>query len=608
MPVALRSILLIMTLTLSVAVAAKEDIASVISGLTYREALFQHHSGRPFLALTHLLMATGRGHMTEDAQRLLAELYLEYGLHARAEHILANSASAQARPVPGKAWLMLGTGAGRHGDHDLAERALARARMDDTAKGQADLTMAEIRLDQGRNGEAMRLLTDWRGAGDLMPYARYNQAIALRRMEQNDRANEILASLGRIGASDIERRRIRDRANLSLALSLLDDGQAGRARRALDRIHLDGPLAGHALLAAGRAEMALGNPDAAEAAWARLARGDRNDPAVLNAMILRAGLAQERGQAGLAASRYREALAGLREAVQTLNAGMERIRQGFLPRITSPGKLAFPGQDTMQPVYVLLTRLFASSGFHHGLVHLRELETMQDNLEHWRDNLPVYRHMLETHEQRREQHLGHAHAMLDETGSAKLAIRARRLDDRIRDARQDDTGLALITPAEQAQWQRLDRIGRRLDALPGGTKQKDSLRQKAERLRGLLLWRMATRYPERRWNAEKQAVGLREALTNLATRQQSLGQAIESSPRRFAGQGRRIDKLAGRVNELLEKTAKNRRHLQSSLQRLATRELERHREELEMLTIEARYALARLHDHQAEQNDSEATP
>lgn len=586
-------------------------IPAAVSDLVYREVLFHYYQNQPFTALSHLMMAQQRdalGNNQAQAELLQGGLKLAYGMHQEAselfQRLLVEPISAEARD---RAWYQLGRLLYRRGLLDQAYTALDKVGRDTEWGRQASLLQAQVLIRQDHPVEATRLLASWGGPAALEPYARYNLAMA-QLLSGNARTGlKTLDGLGQQAAGSDETRALRDRANLTLGLQRLASGQPQQAREALDRISLNGPLASRALLAAGLADSRLDNDNDALLPWTELGARDPGDPAVQEGLLALPYAYTRLGDRPQAAQHYQLAIAAYQQARNALAAATREVEAGRLPahanalsgRQAATDKPLTDAQAAADHTNRQLLELMAAQPFQEGLRNLRELDALQQNLDGWLDEIPVYQDMLATREQAYTEQLPRAADMLSGERARALHQAWQARAAHLEATAAGHNTVALASAREQQQWQRLQDIGERLQRLAAvaePTTQRRALQHKHHLLQGLLIWQLDQAYSERLWQARKQQQQAGDALAQLEQQRDRVSRALEHAPAGFAGFDARIGSLQQRLISQRERLAQARRDQQQQLEQLALAELQRREDRLSHYQIQARFALAQLYD------------
>lgn len=247
-----------------------EQLASVLSDdkvgtmgdPRFRTALFLKNDGRYLSALVEL------GEIARTAPRpealpgafhlLMAECYLGFGMDTRAGALYQQIAAGEHDSLTlFRARLQLAQFDYQHGRADDAlERLKAmRERLPGSLRDEWRLLMTNTLLALGRHGEAVTVLEE-EGLDSSVPALRYNMAVALIRDGRIAEGRKQLDKVGRMDVTNLEQLVLRDKANLTLGYQYLQDQDGPRARTIFGRIRTQGPFSNRALLGLGWAEIA----------------------------------------------------------------------------------------------------------------------------------------------------------------------------------------------------------------------------------------------------------------------------------------------------------------------------------------------------------------
>lgn len=223
-------------------------------------ARFLADDERHYSALAELLAIPGLLQSGADAsaQRLLlAESYLRYGLPAEAEALLP---ALQDADPQGRARLQLALAAQAYERGDLPAAAARldalQASLPKPLQPRALDLRSRIHLVQGQYEEAIALLRTLVRNDEQNAYARFNLGVALISSGRARDGREWLDRLGQIRSISLEEAALRDKANLALGWHYLNEDLGSQAREAFERIRVDGPFSNRALLGLGWAELA----------------------------------------------------------------------------------------------------------------------------------------------------------------------------------------------------------------------------------------------------------------------------------------------------------------------------------------------------------------
>lgn len=194
-----------------------------------------------------------------DYWAALAEYYLSFGMRDRAESIYRTVAASVADPLEaGKARLRMAEFEYQRGYVDEARASLLRAReklpraLDYRWKD----VYSRVLMAQGRYNEAVAVLEDITGTDDETAYLRFNLGVALINDGQVGPGRTALDRVGRQQGESEPIRALRDKANVTLGWHFLQNQLGGSARPVLSRVRTTGPYANRALLGMGWAEIA----------------------------------------------------------------------------------------------------------------------------------------------------------------------------------------------------------------------------------------------------------------------------------------------------------------------------------------------------------------
>lgn len=590
---------------------------AVVRDLAYGEALFHFYEGDYFNAITRLQVARKQDllqHHQDDARLLLGGLYLSYGLHQEAGEIFSRLLDQDAdAAVRNRARLYLARIWYQRGYLDQAEDALARMQGEGMAPhmdAQRRLLMTYVRMSQGRYEEAAAALGEWRDTEGAGAYGRYNLGISLLRSGQEARGLELLDQLGRMDADDDEMRALRDKANLALGYTWLQQDAPLRARPYLERVQLDGLASGKALLGLGWAESAQGRHEEALRPWLVLSRRQSHDSAAQEARLAIPYTLLQLGAENHAITHYEQAIAAFQEealqleALRTAFAG-GGVAENFLQDDEVNGMGWYWRLERLPPgvesryLYELLSR----HEFQEVLKNYRDLKYLTRNLTHWAGSMGAFEDMLKL---RRDTYAARApriQASYERLDLEQARVQRDAYVARLAAIEENEDVTALATAAEQALRQRLDEVEAILGRYPGYEKLSRQ-REKQRLLRGVLLWRESQDYKARLWNVRKhlrqldtQIARAEQGRASIAAAQREAPHGFEGFDQRIAGHRRQIAALQARLGDALG-------HQEAYLQRLVLAELQRRSARLDEYLAQARYGLARVYDQLATRREA----
>ncbi|HTW74523.1 MAG TPA: hypothetical protein VMD56_06330 [Steroidobacteraceae bacterium] len=583
-----------------------------IQDLAYGDVLFHYWADDDggLTALTRLEAYQHWGlmpHHAADAQLLAAGLYLQLGIYneagARFATLLKNQVPLAVRD---RAWFYLGQIWYERGYYDRSEQALERVRgkLPPEQEGERNNLLVNSLMYQGRYDQAIARLQHWRGAPDWMAFARFNLGVALVRAGRLAQAAPILSAVGTLQSSTEELASLRDRANLALGFAYLQANQPAAARTALARVRLDGPYSSRALLADGWAQAALGQYRDALVPWLALQHRSLLDAAVQESFLAVPYAFGQLNAGAQAAQYYQTALQSFGGEQQNLQAAIDRVRGGGLLR-------DLLGSDDVQhgwywqlrtlpdePQSRYLYELLADDDFQQGLQNYRELGFMQRSLARWDGSMQAFAAMLDARRRAYAVRVPAADALL--ATDAPTHLRAARTDARsqLQAIEAGDDVVALATPKEREQWQRIEHLQAVIEQLPPGA-QRDADADKLQLIRGVLYWRLQAAFKARSYQEQRALQQVDRALEELQDRWVLVERARAAVPHTNGGFAARVAALGARIDRLHADLADAQRAQGSYLDDLAEAQLQQQQSRLAAYAEEARFALANVYDRAA---------
>ncbi|MGH8200631.1 MAG: tetratricopeptide repeat protein [Steroidobacteraceae bacterium] len=603
-----------------------------IQDLSYGDVLFYYYQGKDFEAATRLLAYDHwqeMPHHAADARLVLAGLYLSLGMYERAdrsfEELLTSDVPTGVRD---RAWLYLGQMLYARGQYADAERDLTRIseRMSPQLESQRELLLANVWMHEGRFDQAAGLLQRWRGSEQgWTAYARLNLGIALVRQGKLAEAAPVLTTVGTMYALAPEMLALKDRANLALGLAYMQSKQPAFAREALDRVRLDGPFSGEALLAAGWAEAADGNYRAALTPWLALQRRNTSDPAVQEVDLTVPYAFVELKAPGQAEQYYRTAMQSYDEESARIDGAITRIQGGgllteLLARESDAAESGDVGNDPLDddalpdrlsygwfwqlgnvpddPESHYLYAVFAGSGFQEGLRNYRDLKLMQRMLGQWATSMDAFQEMIAARRRAFTERLPKVDALLTSGSLDALKKRRAELAARLEQVARTRDAAGLAAPQQAALWARVQRDQAMLAHDPD-TPAYAKLRERLAMIRGVLLYRMDREFPARLWSERKQLRAFDVALARSQQGWTQLESGRQALPLETGDFAARVGVLQQRIDALQVRLAVAETAQSRALAELAVRDLEQQKKRLQNYRVQAQFALATIYDQAA---------
>ena len=590
-----------------------------VRDLHYGDALFYYYQHEDFEALTRLAAYeqwNRMPHHEEDAQLLMGGLYLALGMHNEAgrrfEALLKDPVPSGVRNV---AWFYLAQVWYARGYLDRAAMALGRinGRMSPERESQKELLLGNVLIHQGKNDEAIRLLSTWRGTDKWAAYARFNLGVALVRGNRLADADPFLTGVGTMLASTEEQLALKDRANLALGFAYLQGQQPARALPALDRVRLNGPYSNKALLGTGWAEAALGDYQGALGPWMELRKRSVMDAAVQESLLAVPYAFGKLNANAQSAEYYESAVESFQAENGRLDAAIARIEQGdMLKSVLQSGS---KGADSYgwfwqlknlpdAPESRYLYTVLAGNDFQEGLKNYRDLAHMSDLLQRGGYDMEAYEDMIETRERAYGQRLANVDTLLASDAVARLQQRNVDLAGRLQTIEARHDVAALGTESERDQWTRVQRIEGGLAGAPDDPENND-LRERLALVKGVLLFRLNDAYSARLWEQHRSLKDLNLALHEAQSRWIRVEQARRAAPTNTGEFATRIAALKTRIDALESRLAATEQRQADYLARVAVDELDDQKTRLAAYEVQARFALGGMYDRAA---NAEAAP
>ena len=344
-----------------------------------------------------------------EADLLAGGLYLSLGLHTEAERIFDRLLAGPVAPaVRDRARFYLARIGYQRGYFAAALRniELVEQPLPGKLEPERRLLEANVLMSLGRHGEAAQRLESWSDTSGWSSYARFNLGVALVRAGDTARGRQFLEQVGTLQSTSEEQASLRDRANLALGFTLLQQPGGDDPTAVLNRVRLDGPFTNKALLALGWAEANASRPDRALVPWLELQQRKLLDASVQESLIAVPYAYVRLASNGQASEHYRSAVDAYARESRRIDESIAAIRQGgFLDSILAtvpqgdrPGWFWQLEQLPDAPHTRYLYHLLASHEFQEGLKNYRDLRLMQANLSRWTDSLEAFGAMIEARE------------------------------------------------------------------------------------------------------------------------------------------------------------------------------------------------------------------
>ena len=616
-----RSIIIALCLSLIAAVppakAAQDDPEPiVVEDPQYGEVLFYFYQEDYFPAIVRLLSAQQQQQLTdniEQSELLLGGMYLSYGHHLEAAEIFERLLADNVRPeIRDRTWFFLAKIWKQRGYLDKSEVALQQLsdNLPDNLRREAQMLHAQILIDGGRFGEAIAQLARWKGKTEWASYAQFNLGVALVRNGDVDSAVGILEELGNIDPHNEELTSLRDKANLALGYSLLQDGRASSAKAPLQRVRLEGPFSNKALLGVGWADAEMENYQRALVPWIELRGRDLLDSAVQESMLAIPYALAKLESVSQAADHYLNAIEAFYEETNRIDRTIGFIESGdIFEQFLSDGPLDSTGwywrvaQLPEGPEARYLYHLLATDEFQEGLKNYRDLNYLHGNLDTWQQSVDVYGNMLETRLEAYEERLPRVEDALGRADLEGMVDRKLEFDSLLNNIEKSNDWLALASDQEFEMWGEISGL-ETTPALSSNIPEADEVNDKIRLLKGVLQWQLERDFSDRLWRIRRNLRQTGEALVETQRARRQIDETMRKEPLRFDEFSQRVYGLSPRIDGMKVRVGDAMAEQRAFLRDIAVGELQAQKRRLDIYTVQARFALAAIYDMAATVGDA----
>ena len=604
-----RALCLFILAAMQPALAAKDDPDPiVVNDPQYGEVLFYFYQEDYFPAIVRLLAAQQQGQLTEhedQAELLLGGMYLSYGHHLEAAGIfgrlLANNVDPEIRD---RTWFFLSKIWHQRGYLDKAQQALDSLSDDlpQKLRREAQMAQAQLYIDSGQYDKAIAMLREWKGKTEWASYAKFNLGVALVRSGNVEAASEILDELGDIDPFNEELTSLRDRANLALGYSLLQDGQPLAAKAPLQRVRLEGPFSNKALLGVGWADAEVENYERALVPWMELRSRDLLDSAVQESMLAIPYALAKVDAISQAADHYLNAIEAFYEETNRIDRTIGFIESGeIFEQFIADDPLDSTGwywrleELPEGPEARYLYHLLATHEFQEGLKNYRDLRYLYNNLDDWQQSVGVYANMLETRLQAYNERLPIVEDALARADLDGMVDQKLEFDSVLNDIERSKDWLALATRGEFEMWGEITGL-ESTPALAANIPEAAEVRDKIALLKGVLQWELEAKFQDRLWRIRRNLRQTGEALIETQRSRRQIDDTMRLEPLRFDELSSRVYGLAPRIEGMKYRVGETLAEQHAFLQSIAVGELQAQKQRLDVYTVQARFALAAIYD------------
>lgn len=607
----LRFSLIILALLVSApfTASAQADDPLVVRDPHYGEVLFHFYSGDYFNALVKLTAAQQQEllmHHDDEAELLRGGLLLSYGQHNEAGAVFDRLLASNTRPdIRDRTWFFMAKIRYQRGYVDAAGDALAAIgdALPKELEAEKRMLQSQVYIDQSRFDDAIALLDGWRGPKGWADYARFNLGVALVRSGEFAEGAKWLERVGRLSDDRAEMRGLRDKANVALGYTWLQNEQPERARPILQRVRLNGAFSNKALLGVGWADSDRGDFKAALTPWNELASRDLLDPAVQESLLAVPYALGKLNATRQAAAQYETAIVAFAREQQRLTDAIESIETGeMLDRLLFSEEPTTQGgwywkldqmPDATESRY--LYHLMATHQFQEALKNYRDVLALRSNLVEWQSKIQVFRDILATRTQGYAERLPRIEQTLAQSDITEIRSRHAAMQARLTRIKADGDVIAVATKREQRLSSELEDYESN-PVLQSNTPEVEDIRTRLRLMRGVLQWQAEKDFPARVWHQQKQIDDISRILVAAERARLTVDDARVNEPARLLDFNDRVEGLTPLLDQKLIEVEQSLQQQRSFLHGLAVDELRAQQKRLDTYTVQARFALAAVYD------------
>jgi hypothetical protein len=634
----------------------------------YQQVLYEYYQGNFSLALTQMAILEQKfpngltqipdflsGYQVEP-ELLKGGISLAYGLDNQAADIFLRLLKNNIKPdVTAYSWLLLGKTYYQKRQFSDAAHAFQQIKQhtadeffEPSTRDNWLYMQSQLHgflLGQGSDGTDIQWVEQLSDNSIYRDYVQYNQALALLQKGKNQQVISVLSTLTNNDSSfvsrwmdwadpifsandeqdvEAERDAIRDRANLTLGYTLLQNADPHEAFRVFENIRTDGLDAEAALLGYGWAAAKKDELQTALAIWQRLILMPQNSEYTLEAYLT-------------SAYAYEKAFAP-RQSLQVLQLGLDRFKQALVNLNQAEKEVKqrqfildlLPNKDKQLSVDAdvnlslntkgrpfntaqLFDSVSVSNEFRAGLLALEQNRDLQQQLLNWQQRLQQYHLMLDERQVERRKRA--KHILQNRTLEQLPALQAQRdvIAQVIATAQNQQDGQVLMSLQSQQWLDRVKRSEKRLATITQLKKQldhpplADAYERRVERVAGRLIWQASEAFSANQWQAQKALQQLDAEISKAQRRQQQLLKQLAAKPD-FAEQRGRVISLAQRISIEIVKSNGLQDALVGQLSDTFNQFIQTHKQKVSYYILQAQLAMVRLNDQALLKDNDNPTP
>jgi len=499
-----------------------------------------------------------------------------------------------------RAWLYLSEIFYRQNEYHNALSALSHIKqtLPTEVEARKIILNANIFLAQGQYSQAVEILTHFKEEKTIWAdYARFNLGVALIKLQQTKQGMTVIETIASYsGPLDSEAAALRDRANVALGYTALNNQQAASARNYFEHVRLHGLYSNQALFGLGQAWLIEQQSDRAIKTWKEL-----NKRNVYGAAVLESNLAI--AQAYIAEKDHSQALVYLNKAIKIIDSDVTLLQQTIID--IESNHLMDEVQWQWEPDNLpkalrrhAITKLMSSHQFIEALRSYRDLDQINDQFSSWKNSIAAFETMLDTRRRGYHDKLPAILKKYEALDINSMNFRYSNLTEKIQDIESNNDIIALKTEAEASSLMRIAAVNTRLTKIDSllSRKKAQGYRERARRVEGLLYWKMAIDYKPRLYAEKKHLKELASEISEATRLRTALDNAQQQEPELFKQYKKHIHGLNERVSRMEAAMVKIVAVQQQRINLAAATQLNKQVKLLTHYKEQAQYAIAQIYD------------
>ena len=542
---------------LSSSFAASTDAGSPLRDLYFGEALYDAYQGEYFDAIALLDAELGQHYSLDEpeldplhyhigeAEFSVGDFELYYRMHLRAGRAIQAVLGGKVnQSVRNEAAFRLARIYFQKDQPVDALHALERIKGEVPYRIRDDVAFlrAQVLMANGGFRDAVETLKPLQNAKGFEGFSAYNLGIALWRSGQQEEGARQLDKAGQISGTDPATLAIRDKSNLVLGSSLLENKHPELAKQYLERVHLSGLYSNKALLAAGWADASQGRYDRALVPWTILVSRNATDEAVQEGLLAVPFAYGNLNAFGKAARLYESALQAFGKELDKLASSIKSIHEGKFLQALVREELKQDRNWVVKlrslpdsPETYYLMELMASHHFQTALKNYLDLDELRKKLAFQDESLDAYEEMIDlrrAYYQPLLPDIDKAFRVSDSQLRLRLEQR-ERLDARIKAMLVSPRPDFLATADERIVREKLSEIEKSAKGKKG--MEWERIQERIARMKGLLHWQIYTEYDKRLTEAYKHLRDLDGAVAEAKMRYGSFVRTRQAATQSYEG-------------------------------------------------------------------------